>query len=53
MKEFVFKELTKNDLIDIYYGVEIQEIENKSQDVVKLKTNKGIFESCLLVGADG
>ena len=53
LKEFVFKELTKNDLIDIYYDVEIQEIENKSQDVVKLKTNKGIFESCLLVGADG
>ena len=53
MKEFVFKELTKNDLIDIYYDVEIQEIENKRQDVVKLKTNKGIFESYLLVGADG
>ena len=53
LKEFVFKELTKNDLIDIYYDVEIQEIENKRQDVVKLKTNKGIFESYLLVGADG
>ena len=30
LKEFVFKELTKNDLIDIYYDVEIQEIENKN-----------------------
>ena len=28
-------------------------IENKRQEIVKLKTNKGIFESYLLVGADG
>ena len=53
LKEFIFKEVTKTDLINIYYDIEIQGIENQYQDAVKLKTNKGIFESLLLVGADG
>ena len=53
LKEFVFKEVSKTDLIEIYYDIEIQEIKNQYNDVVKLKTNKGVFESLLLVGADG
>ena len=53
LKEFVFNEVTKNSLINVYFDVEINKIENQDQKIVKLKTNKGIFESSLVVGADG
>ena len=50
LKEFVFNEVTKNSLINVYFDVEINKIENQDQKIVKLKTNKGIFESSLVVG---
>ena len=35
LKEFVFNEVTKNSLINVYFDVEINKIENQDQKIVK------------------
>ena len=53
LKEFIFKEIIKSKFIRFFPNVRIKEINNENNQMVKLKTNNGIFETRLLVGADG
>ena len=53
LKEFIFKEIMKSKFIKFFYDVKINEIDNKNEQIIKLKTDKGVLESSLLVGADG
>ena len=53
LKEFVFKEILKSKFIKFLPDTQIIDIKNQSEELVKLKTNKGIFKCNLLVGADG
>ncbi len=53
LKEFIFKEIMKSKFIKFFHDVKINEIDNKNEQIIKLKTDKGVLESSLLVGADG
>ena len=53
LKEFFFRQALKSKFITFFFDVNIKEIVNKDHQTVKLKTDKGIFECDLLVGADG
>ena len=53
LKEFFFRQALKSKFITFFFDVNIKEIINKDYQTVKLKTDKGIFECDLLVGADG
>ena len=52
LKEF-FRQALKSKFITFFFDVNIKEIINKDYETAKLKTDKGIFECDLLVGADG
>ena len=53
LKEFIFKEIIKSKFIEFIPNVNIIQIQKNNEHEVKLKTDKGNFESNLLVGADG
>ena len=53
LKEFIFKEVIKSKFIEFIPNVNIIQIQKNNEHEVKLKTDKGNFESNLLVGADG